>query len=131
MEIATNQRALQDLAPNFVQVRTSPEGSRADEGFLPVDKTFPRGEEDALSDQIRRSPREGVGMNAARWGRRSDEAVDIHQTTVAMGEAMETQSCLDDALGRPALDREWRCIDGMLNPMIERSADLCMSARAR
>lgn len=88
-------------------------------------KTFPREEQYALTDQIRRSSRAVKAMVAEAWARRRYKA--------ALGEAYETQSWLGDALDGgyfskqdfDALDQRYDAIGDMLSRMIDRADDFC------
>jgi len=101
-----------------------------------ITKTFPKEEKFALTDQIRRSSRAVKAMLAEAWARRRYEAAFINKINEAMGEAMETQSWLDDALDcryisaaqHRSLDDAWQNIGGMLNRMIDKADDFCKSA---
>ncbi|MEO7300091.1 MAG: four helix bundle protein [Verrucomicrobiota bacterium] len=98
-------------------------------------KTFPKEEKFALTDQIRRSSRAVKAMLAEAWARRRYEAAFINKINEAMGEAMETQSWLDDALDchyisaerHRSLDDAWQNIGGRLNRMIDKADDFCKS----
>lgn len=99
-------------------------------------KAFPKEEKFALTDQIRRSSRAVKAMLAEAWARRRNEAAFINKINEAMGEAMETQSWLDDALDchyisaeqHRSLDDAWQNIGGRLNRMIDKADDFCKSA---
>ncbi|MEP6664287.1 MAG: four helix bundle protein [Verrucomicrobiota bacterium] len=101
-----------------------------------ITKSFPKEERYALTDQIRRSSRACKAMLAEAWARRRYEAAFINKINEAMGEDMETQSWLDDALDcryisseeHRSLDDSWQNIGGMLNRMIDRADDFCKSA---
>ena len=94
---------------------------------------FPKVEQFALTDQVRRSSRAVKAMIAEAWAKRRYEAAFISKLTDALGEAGETQSWLDDALDcqyitpEPyhRMDTAWQYIGGMLNRMIEKSATFC------
>ena len=108
--------------------------SRAAAGkvFVPT-KTFPREERFSLIDQIRRSSRAINAMSAEAWARRRYEAAFINKTDEALGECMETQAWLDQALdcgymGRAefaALDADYGSVGAMLSRMIDRAGDFC------
>ena len=96
-------------------------------------KTFPKEERYSLTDQIRRSSRATKAMLAEAWARRRYKPAFINKIDEAPGEAMETQSWLDDAVDckfiTPAqfekMDGEWRSVAAMLARMIDRAADFC------
>ena len=98
-----------------------------------VTSGFPKAEQFALTDQIRRSSRAVKAMIAEAWAKRRYEAAFISKLTDALGEAGETQSWLDDALDcnyitpeqYQSMDAAWQYIGGMLNRMIEKSATFC------
>src|SRR5438132_12682346 len=96
-------------------------------------KRFPREERYALTDQIRRSSRAVKAMIAEAWARRRYKAAFINKIDEALGEAMETQSWLDDAIDCDYiskaefqdLDSRYQSIGGMLTRMIDRAEDFC------
>jgi len=98
-------------------------------------KSFPKEERYSLTDQVRRSSRAVNAMIAEAWAKRRYEATFVSKINDALGEAMETQSWLDHALGCEyitapqfaQLDAEWQHIGGLLNRMIERTAEFCRS----
>lgn len=104
-----------------------------------LSKNFPVEERFSLTDQIRRSSRAVNAMIAEAWARRMYRAAFVNKTNEAMGEAMETQAWLDDALHcgyitqqqYHELDEAWQKIGGMLNRMIERADDFCRRANRR
>lgn len=51
-----------------------------------------------MTDQVRRSSRAVKAMLAEAWAKRRYKASFVNKIGDAMGEAMETQSWLDDAL---------------------------------
>jgi four helix bundle protein len=98
-----------------------------------ISKTSPREERYSLTDQIRRSSRATKAMLAEAWARRRYRPAFINKIDEALGEAMETQSWLDDAVDckfiTPAqfakMDSEWQSVAAMLARMIDRAADFC------
>lgn len=98
--------------------------------------TFPHSEQYALTDQIRRSSRAVKSMIAEAWARRRYKAAFISKLTEALGEAMETQSWLDDALDCKYIktnqhceyNAAWQGIGAMVSRMIERADDFCRTA---
>ena len=106
-------------------------------------KRFPVEERYSLTDQIRRSTRAVKAMIAEAWARRRYKAAFINKIDEALGEAMETQSWLDDALDCEYisknqfqhLDSRYQHIGAMLNKMMDRADDFCKgdnpNARAR
>jgi four helix bundle protein len=100
---------------------------------------FPREAKYALIDQIRRASRAVGALIAEAWGRRRYQAAFVSKLVEALGEAMETQSWLDQALScgyiaddeHKKYDQEWQHIGGMLNKMIERASTFCRSAAAK
>src|SRR5437762_12590353 len=91
-------------------------------------KHFPREEQYALTDQIRRSSRAVKALLAEAWARRRYKAAFINKIDEALGEVNETQSWLDDALDAQylsgatfkELDERYQAIGGMLSRMIDR-----------
>lgn len=108
-----------------------------------LSKRFPVEERYSLTDQIRRSTRAVKAMIAEAWARRRYKAAFINKIDEALGEAMETQSWLDDALDCEYiskarfqdLDSRYQHIGAMLNKMMDRTDDFCkngsVNTRAR
>jgi four helix bundle protein len=98
-----------------------------------VTKNFPREEIFSLTNQIRRSSRAVDAMLAESWARRRYPSAFVNKINEALGEAMETQSWLDQALECEyisreqyrELDKSWQYIGAMLNRMIQRADDFC------
>lgn len=98
-----------------------------------VSRAFPKEERYALTDQVRRSSRAVKAMLAEAWARRRYEAAFVAKLTEAAGEAMETQSWLDDALDCEYIDAAthrrcddaWQHIGAMIGRMIVESAKFC------
>ena len=96
-------------------------------------QAFPKEERFSLTDQIRRSSRAVKSMIAEAWARRRYEAAFVNKLNEAQGEAMETQSWLDDALDcgyidaveHKRCDEAWQHIGAMLGRMINESARFC------
>ena len=63
-----------------------------------VTRSFPKEELFSLTNQIRRSSRAVNAMLAESWARRRYPASFINKINEALGETMETQSWLDQAL---------------------------------
>ena len=101
-----------------------------------LSKKFPGEERYSLTDQIRRSSRAVKAMLAEAWARRRYRAAFINKIDEALGEAMETQSWLDDALDCSYisqaqfddLNARFQSIGGMLARMIDRADDFCKNA---
>ena len=99
-------------------------------------KNFPCEERYSLTDQMRRSSRAVKAMIAEAWARRRYKAAFVNKIDEALGEAYETQSWLDDALGAGYLSRDnfqhlderYDMIGGMLSRMIDRADDFCKHA---
>ena len=104
-----------------------------------ITRSFPKDERFSLTDQVRRSSRAVKAMVAEAWAKRRYQAAFISKINDAIGEAMETQSWLDDALDCGYIDQaefdqrdaEWQHIGGMLNRMIERADDFCRTSSVR
>jgi four helix bundle protein len=98
-----------------------------------LSRSFPAEERFALTSQIRSAARAVCAMIAEAWGRRRYEAAFSSKLNEAIGEAMETQAWLDQALDCAyisqkqfsELDAVWQHIGGKLNRMIDRSSDFC------
>ena len=98
-----------------------------------VTRSFPKDEVYSLTNQIRRSSRAVNALLAESWARRRYPAAFINKVNEALGEAMETQSWLDQALECEyisdeqyrELDKSWQYIGAMLNRMIQRADDFC------
>ena len=95
-----------------------------------LSKSFPRDERYSLTDQVRRSARAVGAMIAEAWARRRYEAAFINKLNEEQGEAMETQSWLDEALDDGYItkqdfdeaDAHFQHLGGKLERMIEKSA---------
>lgn len=98
-----------------------------------ITRTFPREEQFALTDQIRRSSRAVNAMLAEAWARRRYRAAFANKINEALAEAMETQAWLDHGLDCgyintetfTAMNQAWQNIGGMLHRMGERASDFC------
>jgi four helix bundle protein len=96
-----------------------------------ITKSFPKEEMFALSNQIRRSSRAVGAMLAESWARRRYPAAFVSKLNEALGETMETQAWLDQALDCEyinsqlyhELDESWQHIGAMLTRMIQRADD--------
>lgn len=86
-----------------------------------------------MTDQVRRSSRAVKAMIAEAWARRRYEAAFVSKLTEAMGEAMETQAWLDDALdcgyidtvAHQRSDDAWQHIGAMLGSKIGQAGKFC------
>jgi four helix bundle protein len=96
-------------------------------------KRFPVEERYSMTDQVRRSSRAVKAMLAEAWARRPYKAAFVNKINESLGEAMETQSWLDDALDcgyieialHHELDQLYQGIGGKLMAMISRADDFC------
>jgi four helix bundle protein len=129
-----------EIARSFRDLRVYKLGRESAKSLFQATRTFPAEERYSLTDQIRRSSRAVNAMIAAAWARRRYEAAFVSKLDETLEEAMETQAWLDHALDCAyisgarfqALDASWRAIGGMLNRMMDRSADFCkVDTRAR
>jgi len=101
-----------------------------------LSRTFPRDERYFWIDQIRRSSRAVKSLLAEAWGHRRYPASFASKLTDTLGESMEIQSWLDDALDRgyfsteqhQELDATWQSLGGMIHHTIEHADDSCRSA---
>ena len=125
-----------EVARSFRDLRIHQRTRAAVNAVFEVSKTFPKEERYALTDQIRRSSRAVKAMLAEAWARRRYKAVFIHKLDEAMGEALETQSWLDDALDcsyltleqHRTMEADWQSISAMLSRMIDRADDFCKNS---
>ena len=125
-----------EIDQSFRDLRVYKEAREAAQAIFRRSRLFPREEKYALTDQIRRSSRAVKAMLAEAWARRRYKASFVHKIDEAMGEAMETQSWLDDALDcdylsaseHQELDAQWQAIGGRLARMIDRADDFCKNA---
>lgn len=125
-----------EVARSFRDLRVYKEARDAANALFNRSRSFPREEKYSLTDQIRRSSRAVKAMLAEAWARRRYKASFVHKIDEAMGEAMETQSWLDDALDcgylksdeRANMDAQWQAIGGRLARMIDRADDFCKNA---
>jgi len=101
-----------------------------------ITKGFPKDETYSMSSQIRRSSRAVSAMIAESWARRIYPAAFVSKLDEALGEAMETQAWLDNALNcdyinatqHVELNDAWQHVGAMLNKMIHNPDDFCKSA---
>jgi len=125
-----------EIARSFRGLKVYAEARAAAKAIFERSRAFPREERFSLTDQIRRSSRSVKAGLAEARARRRYKASFVHKIDEAMGEAMETQSWLDDALDcgylkseehvRP--DAQWQAIGGRLARMIDRADDFCRFA---
>ena len=126
------------IARSFRDLKVYQAAQDAARSIFELSRKFPPEEHCSLTDQVRRSSRAVKAMIAEAWGRRRYKAVFISKLDEALGEATETQSWLDDALGAQyfsaeefgALDSKYISIGQMLSRMIDRSDDFCKHAPA-
>lgn len=122
-----------EVARSFRELNVYRLARKAAGEIFAITKSFPKEERYALTDQIRRSSRAVKAMVAEAWGRRRYIAAFSNKIDEALGEAMETQSWLDDSLDCAYLTQEqfakldaaYQSIGAMLNRMIERAGDFC------
>jgi len=101
---------------------------------LLLTKKFPAEEKYALTDQICRSSRAVGAMIAEAWARRRYQAAFINKLNEAQGEAMESQSWLDQALDCHYLTPEqhqihdllFQNVGGKLQRMIDKADTFCV-----
>ena len=104
-----------------------------------LSRTFPREEQYALTDQLRRASRAVTAMLGEAWARRRYEAVFVSKVSEALGEATETQVWLDHALDSGYIDAEqhrvadqaWAEIGAMLRGMIDKAPAFCAAQKAK
>ena len=121
------------IARSFRELNVYRDAGEASKAIFERTRSFPREEKYSLTDQILRSSRAVKAMLAEAWARRRYKASFVHKIDEAMGEAMETQSWLDDALDcnylnsveHAKFDAQWQAIGGRLARMIDRADDFC------
>ncbi len=121
------------VARTFRELRTYQMACEGAQRVFEASKQFPAEERYSLTDQIRRSSRAVKAILAEAWARRRYKAAFINKIDEALGEAMETQSWLDDALdcgylgavAHAELDALYQAIGGKLTAMINRADDFC------
>lgn len=104
-----------------------------------LSKSFPKEETYSLTDQICRSSRSVCSNLAEAWRKRRYEAAFISKINDSEGEAAETQTWLEFAVGCEYIDREiarelYRCYDeiiAMLVAMIVHSEKWVMATSTR
>ncbi len=119
-----------ELAKSFRDLRVYQMARGAAQKIFLVTRTFPKEEVYSLTDQIRRASRSTKNHIPEVWAKRRYPAAFASKLADAMGEGMETQGWLDDALDRGyinerqhiELNAEYQSIGGMLSTMI-RGAD--------
>jgi four helix bundle protein len=124
------------IAKSFRDLNVYKLGRESATAVFQTSKRFPVEERYSLTDQIRRSSRAVKAMLAEAWARRRYKAAFINKIDEALGEAMETQSWLDDALDCEyisksefdGLDSKYQRIGAMLVRMIDRADDFCKDA---
>lgn len=121
------------IARSFRELRTYEMARDGAKHVFEMTKRFPGEERYSLTDQIRRSSRAVKAILAEAWARRRYKTAFINKIDEALGEAMETQSWLDDALDcgyidaalHSELDTIYQAIGGKLSAMINRADDFC------
>lgn len=100
-----------------------------------MSKDFPRVEQFALTDQIRRSSRAVTANIAEAWARRRYEASFVQRLTDAVAELYETQewlaygvacACIDETAGKNCMVA-YEEVAKTLNAMIKHSTSWCRS----
>ena len=94
---------------------------------------FPKYEQYALTDQVRRSSRATKALIAEAWGRRRYRSVFVNKLDEALGESNETQSWLDDSFDcqyitgeqHSKMVEDWCSVSAMVSRMIDRASDFC------
>jgi len=120
-----------ELARSFRELRVYKMSREAVARIFEITGHFPREEKYSLTDQIRRSSRATKNIIPEAWARRRYPAAFVSKLTESLGEAMETQGWLDDALDagyitqaeHKELDAKFQAIGGMLNTMINGAED--------
>lgn len=125
-----------EIARSFRDLKVYTEARAAAKAIFKRSRAFPGEERFSMTDQIRRSSRSVKAGLAEAGGRRRYRASFVHKIDEAMGEAMETESWLDDALDcgylnpeeHARFDAQWQAIRGRLARMIDRADDFCRFA---
>lgn len=121
------------LAKSFRELNVYLKTREEVQAIFQITKRFPSEERYSMTDQVRRSSRAVKAMIAEAWARRRYEAAFVSKLTEAQGEAMETQSWLDDALDCEYIDaaehklrdEAWQHIRAMLGRMITEADRFC------
>ena len=119
-----------ELARSFRELRVYQMARASAKRVFEVTRTFPKEEVYSLTDQMRRSARSTKNQIPEAWAKRRYPAAFASKLADALGEAMETQGWLDDALDcgyinerqHSELNAGYQSIGAMLNAMI-RGAD--------
>jgi len=117
---------MSELARSFRELRVYQLAREANRTLFEATKLFPKDERYSLTDQIRRSGRAAKNLIPEAWAHRRYPAAFASKLTCALGEAMETQGWLDDALDYnyitkeqfAKLDADFQSIGAMLSTMI-------------
>jgi four helix bundle protein len=120
-----------ELAKSFRDLRVYQLARIAAKRVFETTRCFPREETYSLTDQIRRSSRSIKNQIPEAWAKRQYPAAFASKLADALGEAMETQGWLDDALDsgyinsaqHSELNAEYQSIGAMLNAMIQGAED--------
>jgi four helix bundle protein len=113
-------------AKSFRELRVYQMARGAAQKIFELTRTFPREEVYSLTDQMRRAARSTKNQIPEAWAKRRYPAAFASKLADALGEAMETQGWLDDALDcgyiaeqqHKELNAEYQSIGAMLNTMI-------------
>ncbi len=124
------------IARSFRELRTYEMARDGARRIFDATKQFPAEERYSMTDQIRRSSRAVKAILAEAWARRRYKAAFVNKIDESLGEAMETQSWLDDALDcgyinndiHSELDLLYQNLGGKLAAMINRADDFCKNA---
>ena len=122
-----------NVVRSFRELETYKMARTGAQEIFQLTKGFPKDERFSMTDQMRRSSRAVKALLAEAWARRRYRAAFVNKVDEAMGEAMETQSWLDDALDCGYIAEEQHCqldnrrqmVGGMLSKMIIRADDFC------
>lgn len=118
-----------ELAKSFRDLRVYRAARTAAQKIFVISRRFPREETCSLTDQIRRPSRSTKNQIPEAWARRRYPAAFISKFSDAMGEAMESQSWLDDAFDCGYINEQehfqlaadYQSIGAMLNSMVQRA----------
>ncbi|SRR5690554_1686611 len=129
----TNNLGVLDMAQlkTFRELNVYMRAMAASRRIFYLSQHWPRVERYALTNQIRRSSRAVSALVAEGWARRRYTPAFVNKINEALGEAYETRTWIEHAYEcgyietdlKVELDAEWNAIGGMLQRMIDRSAE--------
>jgi four helix bundle protein len=129
--MVNGKEGMAELARSFRELRVYQMARISAKRVFETTRSFPREEIYSLTDQIRRSSRSTKNQIPEAWAKRQYPAAFASKLADALGEAMETQGWLDDALDcgyiserqHVELNADYQSIGAMLNTMIRGAED--------